>query len=553
MKTKATTIIAVTIAIAMNFAACSNEEQQQEPQKKGEQITITATLPAADTRLAMEDQLNGTVDGTVKVTWEEGDQFEIANTGYTDTQTFTLVSGAGTNTATFTGTKPESDGVYFIQYPSFEVDYTTQTQTGNASTAHLGNYNCMFTGLYSEDLSDIEFEPLASLMKFDITLPAPFPSTGFESLQSLTLSTTQVGAFVLANTPSRRTPDEALTLTLNGISLLSNGNRKVTAYMMLELMPSDRTIEAGQSITIELRTSIGVYTFTKELGSSQVYEAGKAYTAVIGANDWTAPTLSYYDETVAAQNSLSLTENYAGGNGTKDDPYQIASASQLRRLALQVGFNNQNQAGKYFKLTTNIYVWSVAEWKPIGSEGGVFSGNFDGGGHTISGNLTGILRDNFGVFGLLDTDTDDMTIENLYVSFATPDNNYRNIGGIIGQVKQTGTGILTISNCHNSGKIDGAGEIGGIVGLMYGQHIITGCSNRGVLGHYQCSGVGGIVGNDMTSDHNPANFTNNRNTATEMLGKSNVGGLYGTRTSATPLDASNTSVFTPKVGNRPGL
>lgn len=95
-----------------------------------------------------------------------------------------------------------------------------------------------------------------------------------------------------------------------------------------------------------------------------------------------------------------VANSWAGGTGTKEDPYQISDISQLRKLAEDVnrGISYKN---KYFVLTADIrdnedvllsdgtltLEWSrLKEWVAIGaSEGTPFRGNFDGRNHSISG------------------------------------------------------------------------------------------------------------------------------------------------------------------------
>lgn len=85
-------------------------------------------------------------------------------------------------------------------------------------------------------------------------------------------------------------------------------------------------------------------------------------------------------------------QNYAGGSGTKNDPYLISNDRELAKLARDVNNGNTMQAflGKYFKLTADIDL-SGGIWMPIGkyyySNGNgnnrLFFGKFDGNGHVI--------------------------------------------------------------------------------------------------------------------------------------------------------------------------
>ena len=92
-------------------------------------------------------------------------------------------------------------------------------------------------------------------------------------------------------------------------------------------------------------------------------------------------TQKYYSIDLYAQ-------QYAGGTGTKDDPYQISSDLELALLAREVN-NGTSTAGKYYKLTNNI-ILNQGLWMPIGTTTNKsgkdfgFQGKFDGDGHSIS-------------------------------------------------------------------------------------------------------------------------------------------------------------------------
>ena len=60
-------------------------------------------------------------------------------------------------------------------------------------------------------------------------------------------------------------------------------------------------------------------------------------------------------------------QHYAGGSGTKNDPYLISNDKELAKLARDVNNGNTSQAflGKYFKLTADIDL-SGGIWMPIG-------------------------------------------------------------------------------------------------------------------------------------------------------------------------------------------
>ena len=63
----------------------------------------------------------------------------------------------------------------------------------------------------------------------------------------------------------------------------------------------------------------------------------------------------------------SVAESFAGGKGTKDDPYQIATGSQLAYFAKRVNAEEYGEkyADTYFELTEDIDLGGK-EWTPVG-------------------------------------------------------------------------------------------------------------------------------------------------------------------------------------------
>ena len=82
-------------------------------------------------------------------------------------------------------------------------------------------------------------------------------------------------------------------------------------------------------------------------------------------------------------------KDYAGGNGTKDNPWKISNDLELAKLARDVTNGNSQTmySGRYFQLSENIDL-NKGIWMPIGTlndtNAGFFGGTFDGDGKTIS-------------------------------------------------------------------------------------------------------------------------------------------------------------------------
>ena len=188
------------------------------------------------------------------------------------------------------------------------------------------------------------------------------------------------------------------------------------------------------------------------------------------------------------------------GSGTENDPYQISTAAQLKRVRDIVnGTGGQTpNAAACAVLTANIDL-NNEPWTPIGNyteENNIsYEGTFDGGGHTISGlNVTGKFRC-ASLFGAVKGGT----IKNLTVA-GNVSHNYSStgldchVGGIVGGA----LGAATIENCSNNCSVTGgSGDyIGGIAGSNIDNARIIDCYNVGTITG-TINGTGGVTGLNM--------------------------------------------------------
>jgi len=248
----------------------------------------------------------------------------------------------------------------------------------------------------------------------------------------------------------------------------------------------------------------------------------------------------------------SIAESFAGGKGTKDDPYQIATGSQLAYFAKRVNAEEYGEkyADTYFELTEDIDLGGK-EWTPVGETvadlimGGheyfVFSGNFDGNGYTIKNLTIGTETSPYSgdVCGLFE----DVVLENVSINYvggnhssgygfrmggalvgysmgdivnctvigldmkAGSDGSYvalNSIGGLVG-IQDGGT---TVSHSRVSGKIEEStkkGNVGGFVGTLAKGSSAKYCGadvSVEVTGNGRGIAVGGFVGigNGVTTD-----------------------------------------------------
>lgn len=137
-----------------------------------------------------------------------------------------------------------------------------------------------------------------------------------------------------------------------------------------------------------------------------------------GQNLWAQTTNEYYSIDICA-------DSYAGGDGSKTNPYEIATAEQLAKLARDVN-NGNTFRGKYFKLTADIDL-SGGIWMPIGKyynygnvNNRLFFGKFDGNGHVI---------------------------KNMHIQWEDADDNAKSVWGLFSTLQgESSTNLTTVTN-----------------------------------------------------------------------------------------------------------
>ena len=180
-------------------------------------------------------------------------------------------------------------------------------------------------------------------------------------------------------------------------------------------------------------------------------------------------TAGYQGQLVAAASTVwsgGTAAEYAGGQGTQGDPYQIATGEQL---ALLVQTDATATAGKYYVLTKDIRLndTSAEDWKqsatPWIQSDNSFRGQLDGPGHVVEGLF-------------IDADVTTTTRAGLFC-FIGPGAVVKNVGIVKADLKAKFVGSIAayiehmdgtpprISNCFaaSSVKIQGA-DVGGLVG-----------------------------------------------------------------------------------------
>ncbi len=225
-----------------------------------------------------------------------------------------------------------------------------------------------------------------------------------------------------------------------------------------------------------------------------------------------APTTARADVTTEKWTDFAATD-FAGGSGTKDDPYQIANAQQLAKLASEVnsGVPGQTHLGEYFKLTAPIDL-SGKRWIPIGYgnlSSKAFSGYFDGNNQVITGLYVDERGNNVcaGLFGVVVAVSDETVLKNFCIKNATiyagnsanananasPD--IYGAGVLAGSLTTMGGSSATfvgVENCQGTGQVDSRMYAGGLIGDASRAHVSDCSADVTVTG--ECVS-GGFIGN----------------------------------------------------------
>lgn len=258
-------------------------------------------------------------------------------------------------------------------------------------------------------------------------------------------------------------------------------------------------------------------------GNKLVYSAPQAYTKDVLTATFNGRTKEI---------PLGAMAVLFSGKGSEDDPYIISTADDLVKLSDDIAASGVGYAGKFFRVSKDIDMSSVANFTPI-AQNAKFGATFDGDGHTI----------------------DNLTIS----STTTPAGLFYNVGAtakicnltIGAKSKITGKGSTgafasnlegTLHNCTNKATVSTTATIaGGLVGTAKGQAVLSDLVNEasmtssqtktaGIVGAITSLGVKGsnlVNRGDITSTANNAAGIVSHATGFELNGAENYGVITG--------------------------
>lgn len=173
----------------------------------------------------------------------------------------------------------------------------------------------------------------------------------------------------------------------------------------------------------------------------------------------------------------SAEPEFAGGDGTVDNPYLVATPAHLNNVRLYLD--------KHFKQIANIDLnvapYKDSGWTPIGSSGDPFTGTFDGDGFTTSNLYIHLDTENY--VGLFGCTGQDVSILNVRLPDVNVNGQFQ-VGSLVGE----NNGSVTA--CCTTGQVFGSEDVGGLVGRNNGT-ITRSYAAATVTGQWY---VGGLIG-----------------------------------------------------------
>lgn len=209
------------------------------------------------------------------------------------------------------------------------------------------------------------------------------------------------------------------------------------------------------------------------------------------------------------------------GQGTKENPYKLASSGDLSQLMLCLDADPDHGMGLYFSQTASIALGTSAT-DIIGTTS--FQGTYDGNGYSITQMdwhrpAEGQPATDIGLFRTLSN----ATIKNLVLE----DVRFSNIEERGGMLAGSANGRTTISNVTISGSVAGAGQaIGGLIGDVQGAVSIENVTfEKGTLAG-KVTHTGGIFGSMRLSTN--SSLSNVKVLRDVMVkGDDNTAGMFG--------------------------
>lgn len=261
--------IVCTAALAALLMGCTSENDVLQ-----EDTTVLNGIRMSAKDVVFEDGTTTRTDlaftgSALTFAWAEDDVVGIYPTAGGDPVRFPMTQGAGTKNAAFDGGgwALKNSCTYAAYFPfskenaykdipltAIPLSYTGQTQTGNASTAHLGAYDYMVAKATAPEEGNVsfEFDHLNSFLYVKLEVPekATFSSLTLEAGEALFVQSATVDLEDGTLTPTNST--KSITLGLEEVEIEANG----TLEAWIAIAPADFS---GKTLTATVTAKTKVF------------------------------------------------------------------------------------------------------------------------------------------------------------------------------------------------------------------------------------------------------------------------------------------------------
>ncbi len=495
--------------------------------------TISVTIPDNLTRVSLTQDEDA--DGAVKLAWDETDKIYVAEHGTDTWITYEIATPLGDNphVATFrlagdAITASSIDILYgaLTLAQAEGIDFSEQTQEGNANTDHL-QYMALISNVNT--VENVQFTA-----DWATENGGTFKQSGVVRLRlQMPVDVTAVSSVFLAASSKVFHTTNKLDVETDMIKVnftpavdISDDNNIVTVYANLPW--EDVSVPAGTDLTAVVKASDGYY-----------------YSKAI-------PNASGIAFSTGSVNAVKLSRTgfgvFAGGTGVDGDPYTIASKWHMMNTKPRTDAATDGSV-TYFKLLNDIDMSGVT-WEMLNPSSPYQKLiNFDGNDKIISNLATSL-------FYVFKGSVKDLTLKNATIGSGThrgalaqyiqgtgnvitdvdiTDCNVsgnNNSGALIGRINSGSAGSVTatITDCDVTNTSVKGACAGGLLGSVEAKVIVSNCSYSGNTVTGTTQKIGGLVG--ITSDNLGCTFTGCRVEsatvdASGVTGDARAGGFIG--------------------------
>lgn len=473
--------IAYSLLAASLLAACTQDEQ---PFLQGEMLTFTASIEGGLTRATVDNTWSG--DETVALQINAGGWLDYTADAYGNLtgndyywQNTDPVTVQGICPATAAGSTTwsvESDQSSYRNYQSGDLLATevTTVNYGNAANLTFRHQTAKLV-VNIVDGPIVPDDPEVTVGGYKLALTGTFtkPSSGSS------FGTWTPGEQTGSITPYRLSYPNTVA-----------GKTIKVSYAALVI---PQILDAGTKL-ISILINRQLYTYKLPLDIT--WKPGCVYTYTI--------TVRAEGLEVLVDDTIQDWTNGDGENGNATDlgdGYTVSEDGNTYTVYTDDGLMAWAEAAQgnpslNCTLTHDIDL-SGTEWEPVGDRNNVYTGTFDGNGHTIRNmaitkeNLS--FGDDCGMFGRVGTNAtiQDLTLEDVRLDVDADDVS-------IGALAGSNQGI--ISNCRVSGNISVTnkemGFVGGVVGRME-SGVIQYCHSSASIQGGNSDYVGGVLGGEF--------------------------------------------------------